>query len=190
MNDANEVSQPSASPTKHVWRLSVCVSGLPLWMAAALEHCCTPGIHSSPSPPPASAPCSLCPCLLPGTLWLGERLLQAGAAQAAGVGRPWALTLPKRFCWTLLPSGWPHKSCGCLGAWMYKTLQSLLTQKKPLSSSTSTSTPLAPVPVWCLWGHSQKEPKDFATVPVAPSPFSFHSLARSLPEKCPTGSFI
>lgn len=69
MNDANEVSQPSPSPTKHVWRLSVCVSGLPLWIAVALEWCRVPAIYSSPSPPPASAPCSLCPCLLPGTLW-------------------------------------------------------------------------------------------------------------------------
>lgn len=77
------------------------------WRAAAV-----PGIYRGLSPPAASAPSSLCPCLLPRILWHGKGLLQVGAAQAAGMGWPRALTLPKRSHRTLLLSGWPWGSHG------------------------------------------------------------------------------
>lgn len=154
----------------------------------ALEHCCIPGIYTAvlvlllPLLPAHSVPaCSLGPCgTVRGCTSCGCGVaMSSDLPQEVSTGHCSFLAGPTNLA-AVLVHGW------------YKTLPGRASWHRENSSSStwhlpSTSTPLAPVPGWCLQGRSQKEPKDFATVPVPPSPCSFCSLAKSLPREIPHG---
>lgn len=152
------------------------------WRAAAV-----PGIYRGLSPPPAPALSSLCPCLLPRTLWHGKGLLQAEAAQASGMGWPPALTLPKR---TQKMLG-DHRDVMDEVPWWADGMKCCQIEPSGPAAVLPSAICISPAPQLplpqsqggirrsCLW----KAPKDFARLIAPPSPCSLCPPTHSLPRE-------
>lgn len=133
------------------------------------------GFYRGLSALPASAPSSLCPCLLRRTPWHGKGLLRA-------------LTLPKRSRRTTAPLclATGISRTRCLGAGMVRNAagQSLPAQRRLLPPSTCNSPARLPCPsprVLVAKATYRRYLRNFATVTARPSPCSFHLPARRLP---------